>query len=297
MPRESLDDLLAFLAVARERNFTRAAAKLGVSQSTLSQIVRGLEDRLGVQLLRRTTRSVAPTEAGERLLGFAGPRLDEVGAELAELRASRERPAGTIRVTTTEHAAETILWPAMERLLPGYPDIRLEITIDYGLTDIVADRYDAGVRVGEDVAKDMVAVRIGPDMRMAVFGAPSYFERHGRPETPQELVGHNCINLRLPTMGQLYAWEFEKDGREVNVRVDGQLVFNTSTMIIKAALAGMGLACLPDEVVRPYLEDSRLVRVLDRWCPPFPGYHLYYPSRRGASAAFNLFVQAVRHRS
>jgi DNA-binding transcriptional LysR family regulator len=297
MPRESLDDLLAFLAVARERNFTRAAAKLGVSQSTLSQIVRGLEERLGVQLLRRTTRSVAPTEAGERLLGFAGPRLDEVGAELAELRASRERPAGTIRVTTTEHAAETILWPAMERLLPGYPDIRLEITIDYGLTDIVADRYDAGVRVGEDVAKDMVAVRIGPDMRMAVFGAPSYFERHGRPETPQELVGHNCINLRLPTMGQLYAWEFEKDGREVNVRVDGQLVFNTSTMIIKAALAGMGLACLPDEVVRPYLEDSRLVRVLDRWCPPFPGYHLYYPSRRGASAAFNLFVQAVRHRS
>ncbi|PBB64575.1 LysR family transcriptional regulator [Mesorhizobium sp. WSM4312] len=296
MPRDNLNDLTAFLAVAREKSFTRAAAQLGVSQSALSHTVRALEERLGVRLLTRTTRSVAPTEAGERLVRSVGPRLDEIEAELAALSALREKPAGTIRITAGEHAAEAVLWPAIARLMPDYPDIKVEIIVDYGLTDIVAERYDAGVRLGEQVAHDMIAVRIGPDMRMAVVASPAYLARQPKPRTPQELTTHNCINLRLPTYGGLYAWEFEKAGRELKVRVEGQLIFNTAGLRMNAVLAGLGLAYLPEDQVRAHLADGRLVRVLADWCPPFPGYHLYYPSRRQATPAFSLLVDALRYR-
>jgi DNA-binding transcriptional LysR family regulator len=296
MPRESVSDLIAFLAVARERSFTRAAAKLGVSQSALSHTIRGLEERLGLRLLTRTTRSVSPTDAGERLLQTVGPHFEEIETALAALRELRDKPAGTIRITAGEHAAEAILWPALAKLLPDYPDITVEIIVDYGLTDIVAERYDAGVRLGEQVAKDMIAVRIGPDMRMAVVGTPSYFVRRKQPRTPQELTDHNCINLRLPTYGGIYAWEFEKAGRELKVRVEGQLVFNTAGLRMNAVLAGLGLAYLPEDQVRTHIADGRLIRVLADWCAPFPGYHLYYPSRRQPSAAFALFVDALRYR-
>jgi DNA-binding transcriptional LysR family regulator len=296
MPRADLNDLQAFLAVARERSFTRAAAQLGVSQSALSQTLRGLEARLGLRLLTRTTRSVAPTEAGERLFRAVGPRLEEIDAELASLSELRDKPAGTVRVTADEHAADAVLWPALERLLPGYPDIKVEVVIDYGLTDIVAERYDAGVRLGGIVAKDMVAVPIGPDMRMATVGAPSYFAGRTRPEAPQDLTAHACVNLRLPTHGGLYAWEFEKGGRELRVRVEGQLVFNSVAPILKAALAGFGLAYLPEEQVHAHLAAGRLVRVLADWCEPFPGYHLYYPSRRQPTPAFAVLVDALRYR-
>jgi DNA-binding transcriptional LysR family regulator len=296
MPRQNVNDLLAFLAVAQERSFTRAAAKLGVSQSALSHTVRGLEERLGLRLLTRTTRSVAPTEAGERLLRGVGPRFDELDAELAALSELRERPAGTVRVTAGEHAADAVLWPALQKLLPDYPDIRVEIVIDYGLVDIVTERYDAGVRLGEQVAKDMIAVRIGPDMRMAVVGASSYFARRKQPRTPQDLTAHDCINLRLPTYGGLYAWEFEKGGRELKVRVEGQLVFNNLALRLNAALAGLGLAYLPEDQVQTHLADGRLIRVLADWCPPFSGYHLYYPSRRQPTPAFALLVDALRYR-
>ena len=296
MTRGDLNDLVAFLAVARERSFTKAAAKLGVSQSALSHTLRGLEARLGVRLLTRTTRSVAPTEAGERLLRTVGPRFDEIDAELAGLSEFREKPAGTVRITTGEHAAETILWPALAKLLPDYPDVRVEAIVDYGLTDIVAERYDAGVRLGEQVARDMIAVRIGADMRMAVVGAPPYFTRRERPRTPQDLTDHACINIRLPTYGGLYVWEFEKGGRELKVRVEGQLVFNNIALRMKAALAGLGLAYLPEDQVQAHLADGRLVRVLADWCPPFPGYHLYYPSRRQPTPAFALLVDALRYR-
>ncbi|MBX4929203.1 LysR family transcriptional regulator [Rhizobium binae] len=297
MPRSSVDDLIAFLAVARERSFTKAAAKLGVSQSALSHTIRGLEARLGLRLLTRTTRSVSPTEAGERLLVSIGPRFDEIESSLAALSAFREKPAGTIRINAGEHAANAVLWPALERILPEYPDVKVEIIVDYGLTDIVAERYDAGVRLGEQVAKDMVAVRIGPDMRMAVVGAPSYFDGRPKPLTPHDLTDHNCINLRLPTYGAVYVWEFEKDGRELNVRVDGQLVFNNIALRLNAALAGAGLAYLPEDAVQAHLENGQLVRVLEDWCPPFPGYHLYYPSRRHASPAFAVVVDALRYRA
>src|SRR6202048_222478 len=253
MLRENLNDVLAFLAVARDRSFTRAAAKLGVSQSALSHTIRGLEARLGLRLLARTTRSVAPTEAGERLLRALGPRFDEIEAELAGLGELRDKPAGTIRITSGAHAAEAILWPALATLLPPYPDIKVELNIDYGLTDIVAERYDAGVRLGEQVAKDMIAVRIGPDFRMAVVGAPSYFARRPRPKTPQELTVHDCINIRLPTYGGIYAWEFEKGGRELKVRVEGQLVFNNIALRLSAVLAGLGLAYLPEDPVKTQL--------------------------------------------
>ena len=296
MTRGDLNDLAAFLAVARERSFTRAAAKLGVSQSALSHTVRGLEARLGVRLLTRSTRSVAPTEAGERLLQTVGLRFDEIDAELATLSEFRDKPAGTIRITAGEHAAEAILWPTLERLLPDYPDIKVELTVDYGLTDIVAERYDAGVRLGEQVSRDMVAVRIGPDMRMAVVGAPSYLARREPPRTPHDLVAHDCINIRLPTYGGIYAWEFEKDGRELRVRVEGQLVFNNIALRLNAALAGFGLAYLPEDQLRAHLAEGRLVRVLADWCPPFPGYHLYYPSRRQPTLAFALLVDVLRYR-
>ncbi|MGR9076838.1 LysR family transcriptional regulator [Rhizobium leguminosarum] len=296
MPRPAVNDLIAFLAVARAQSFTKAAGKLGVSQSALSHTIRGLEERLGLRLLTRTTRSVAPTEAGERLLGSIGPRLDEIESELAALSAFREKPAGTIRINAGEHAADAVLWPALQQLLPDYPDINVEIIVDYGLTDIVAERYDAGVRLGEQVAKDMIAVRIGPDMRMAVVGAPAYFDTRPKPLTPQNLTDHNCINLRLPTYGSVYAWEFEKDGRELRVRVEGQLIFNNIALRLNAVLAGLGLAYMPEDLVEAHLADGRLVRVLEDWCLPFSGYHLYYPSRRHTSPAFALVVDALRYR-
>jgi DNA-binding transcriptional LysR family regulator len=296
MPRADLNDLAAFLTVAREQSFTKAAARLGVSQSALSQTVRGLEARLGLRLLTRTTRSVATTEAGERLLLAAGPHLDGIEVELAALSALRDKPSGTIRISTHDHAIRTVLWPALEKLLPGYPDIKVELVIDYGLTDIVAERYDAGIRLGEMVAKDMIAVRIGPDLRSAVVGAPSYFANRPKPKTPQDLTAHTGINLRLPTHGGLYAWEFEKGGRELRVRLDGQLVFNGTPPMVDAALAGFGLAYLPEDVVAGDLAEGRLVQVLADWCPPYAGYHLYYPSRRQPTPAFALLVDALRYR-
>ena len=296
MPKRAFHDVVAFISVARERNFTKAAAKLGVSQSALSHTIRALEARLGVRLLARTTRSVAPTEAGERLLAAVAPRLDEIDAELAALSELRDKPAGLIRITAGEHAANSILWPAVGRLLPDYPDIKVEIIVDQGLTDIVSERYDAGVRLGEQVDKDMIAVRIGPDMRMAVVGAPSYFARRPKPKTPHDLTEHNCVNLRLPTYGGLYAWEFEKAGRELKVRVDGQLVVNTIDLRLKAVLAGLGLICLPEEQVSGLLACGELIRVLADWCPPFSGFHLYYPSRRQPTPAFVLLLEALRYR-
>lgn len=296
MQRGNLDQLVAFVLIARERSFTKAAAKLGVSQSALSHTIRELEERLGVRLLTRTTRNVSPTEAGERLLHGIGPRFDEIEAELVAVSEFREKPAGTIRITATENATDTILVPKLAPLLREYPDIKVEITIDYGLTNIVARQYDAGVRSGEQVAKDMIAVRIGPDMRMAVVGASSYFKTRPEPKKPQDLVGHNCINLRLPSHGGVYVWEFEKRGRELKVRVEGQFTFNATSQMLNAALAGAGLAYVPESMVRSYLADGRLRRVLDDWCLPYSGYHLFYPSRRQSSAAFALVVDALRYR-
>ncbi len=297
MRRETFSDLLAFLAVAQDRSFTKAAAKLGVSRSALSHTLRGLEARLGLRLLARTTRSVSVTAAGERLLAALGHRIEEIEAELDRLSELREKPAGTIRITAHEHALNAILLPALRKFLPQYPDINVEVTIDYGLTDIVAQRFDAGVRSGGQVAKDMIAARIGPDMRMAVVGAPSYFAKRSLPKKPQELTSHNCINLRLPTYGGLYAWEFEKGGRELRVRVEGQFILNGTTPMLNAALAGLGLAYVPEDLAEPYLADGQLKRVLEDWCPPYSGYHLYYPSRRQPSPAFALLVEALRYRN
>jgi len=296
MQRGNLNDLAAFLAVAQERSFTKAAARLGISQSALSHTIRALEARLGVRLLTRTTRSVSPTEAGERLLRTAVPRLDEIEAELQSLSELRDKPAGTIRICATDYVADTILWPRLAGLLREYPDIRIEIAIDYGLTDIAAQGYDAGVRTGEQVAKDMIAVRIRPDLRMAVVGAPSYFETRPAPKSPRDLTGHNCINLRLPTRGGLYAWEFEKGDRELNVHVEGQLIFNGTYQMLNAALDGFGLAYVPADLAGPHLSRGRLTQVLADWCPPYAGFHLYYPSRRQHSAAFSLVVDALRYR-
>jgi DNA-binding transcriptional LysR family regulator len=296
MQRETASDIVVFMAVAREQSFTRAAAQLGVSQSALSQTMRGLETRLGVRLLTRTTRRVSPTEAGERLLRIVAPRFAEVDAELLAVTELREKPAGMIRLTATENAASSVLWPTLERFLPNYPDIKIEIVIDYGLTDIVAERFDAGVRPGETVASGMISVRIAPDMRMAVVGSPAYFAQRKPPKIPQDLTSHNCINLRLPTHGGVYAWEFEKSGRELNVRVDGQLVFGTAALMLAAARAGFGLAYFTEEQVREDLKRGSLVRVLADWCPPFSGYHLYYPSRRQPTHAFTLLVNALRYR-
>jgi DNA-binding transcriptional LysR family regulator len=297
MSRDAYSDLVAFLAVARERSFTKAAARIGVSQSALSQTIRALEERLGVRLLTRTTRSVSTTQAGERLRQSIGPHFEQIEAEITALGDLRDRPAGTIRITAAEHAANTILWPALEKLLPDYPDIHVEIAVDYGLTDIVAERYDAGVRLGEQLAQDMIAARIGPDMRMAVVGAPSYFAQRKPPKFPHDLMQHNCINLRLPTYGGVYAWEFGKGEHEVRVRVEGQLVFNTIALRLNGALAGRGLAYLPEDQTLEHIQSGRLVRVLADWCPPFAGYHLYYPSRRQPSPAFTLLVDALRYPS
>lgn len=296
MATESYNDLASFAVVARERSFTRAAAKLSVSQSALSQTIKNLEARLGFRLLTRSTRSVLATEAGERLLRTLAPRFEEIEQELSALKALREKPVGTIRITAGEHPALTVLQPALKLFLVDHPDINVEIIVDYGLTDIVAEGYDAGVRLGEQVAKDMVAVRIGPDMRMAVVGAPRYFERYSKPETPQDLTRHNCINIRLPTYGGLYAWEFEKEGRELKVRVEGQLVFNNAVLRLESALDGLGIAYMPEDQALEHIAEGRLVRVLEDWCAPFAGYHLYYPSRRHASPAFGVIVEALRYR-
>jgi DNA-binding transcriptional LysR family regulator len=296
MPHENFNDLAAFATVAKERSFTKAAAKLGISQSALSQTIRALEERLGFRLLTRTTRSVAPTDAGERLLQTVAPRFEEIEAELAALSALREKPAGTIRITAGEHPAISVLQPALKRFLPNYPDINVEIIVDYGLTDIVAEGFDAGVRMGEQVAKDMIAVRIGPEMRMAVVGSPAYFETRPAPQTPQDLTAHSCINMRLPTYGGLFPWGLEKDGREVKVRGEGQLVFNNLGMRLHSALDGLGVTYMPEDQVLPYVAEGRLIRVLEDWCPYFPGYHLYYPSRRHSSPALTLLVDILRYR-
>lgn len=297
MKREELVDLNAFVTVAEERNFTRAAALLGTSQSALSHTIRRLEIRLGVRLLTRTTRNVSPTGAGEKLLATLRPALESIGAELAAVSELRTRPAGTIRITTSEHAATTVLWPALQGLLKQYPEINVELSIDSGLTDIVADRFDAGVRLGEALAKDMIAVRVGPDLRMAIVGSPNYLENHPPPQMPQDLAAHRCINLRLLSGGGLYSWELEKGDRELRVRVEGQLAFNNSNMIVRAAIAGFGLGYVMEDHVDDHIADGSLVRVLEDWCPPFSGYHLYYPSRRQPSAAFSLLVEALRYRS
>lgn len=297
MTREDLADLTAFLAVAEERSFTVAAARIGISQSALSQIVRRLESRLGVRLLTRTTRSVAPTEAGERLLATLSPAIRDLDVTLAALGEMRERPAGTIRINAVEHAADTVLYPVLRELLPRYPEIKVEIVSEYGLVDIVAERYDAGVRLGEHVDKDMVAVRIAPDLQMTVVGAPAYFDRHPRPAVPQDLVRHRCISLRWSATQGHFIWEFRKKARELKVRVDGPLAFNAIDLILEAALDGFGLGFLSRDRVEEHVAQGRLVSVLDDWCPRFPGYHLYYPSRRQPTPAFALLVDALRFRS
>lgn len=294
MLKDNFNDLLSFMVVARERSFTRAAAQLGVSQSALSHAMRNLEARLGVRLLTRTTRSVAPTEAGEQLLSRLGPHLLEMEQELTALRDMRDKPAGNIRLTAGEHAVNAVLWPVLKPFMARYPDINIEVTVDNGLTDIVDGRFDAGVRLGEQIARDMIAVRIAPDMRMAVVGSPDYLARYGVPGTPEQLAHHRCINMRLPTRGGLYAWEFEKAGRELRVRVEGQLTLNSLPQRIDAAEAGLGLAYVPEDSVENALASGKLVRVLESWCPPFDGYHLYYPSRRQHTTAFALLVEALR---
>lgn len=297
MQRQHLNDLAAFVAVGREGSFTKAAAKLGVSQSALSHTIRELEARLGVRLLNRTTRSVSPTEAGDRLLRTVAPNLEEIDAELAALSEFRETPSGSVRINAHEYAANTILWPKLSKVLHEYPDIKIEIGIDYGLTDIVAERFDAGVRRGERVEKDMIAVRIGPDFRFAVVGSPTYFRKRSIPKSPQELIDHKCVNLRLPTHGGFMAWAFGKDGKELRVRVEGQVAFNGTYPMLQAALDGYGLVYVPEDLVRPYIAKGRLKEVLEDWLPFLSGFHLYYPSRRQHSAAFSLVVDALRHRS
>jgi DNA-binding transcriptional LysR family regulator len=296
MLRENVNDLLFFLAVARERSFTRAAAQLGVSQSALSHTVRQLEERMGVRLLTRTTRSVSPTPAGERLLQSLTPHFQEIEAELFAVTELREKPAGTIRITAVDYAVDTYIWPKLAGVLKDYPDIHVEIINDYGLTDIVAERFDAGVRLGQTVANGMIAVRIAPDQAFAVVGSPSYFEGRNKPIAPQYLTAHKCINLRLPTHGGNYVWEFEKGSDELRVRVDGQMTFNGIRQVLAAAVDGYGLAYAPHDLVQPDIESGRLVRVLEDWCPPWTGYHLYYPSRRQPSSAFAVVLEALRYR-
>ena len=296
MARENINDLAAFVAVAQERSFTRAAAKLGVSPSALSHAMRALETRLGLRLLSRTTRSVAPTEAGERLLQTVAPRLDEIDRELAALRELRDEPAGTIRITTTDYAADAVLWPRLAKVLRDYPALKIEMSIDYGLVDIVAERFDIGVRGGDQVAKDMIAVRIAPDARFVIVGAPSYLARHPAPAKPPDLLKHNCINLRLPTHGALYAWELKKGKRETTVRVEGQVVVNSTYQKLRAALDGAGLAFMPEELAAPHVAAGRLRWVLEDWFPTFPGLHIFYPSRREHSRALSVVVEALRHR-
>lgn len=296
MPRQNINDLLAFLAVARERSFTRAAAQLGVSQSALSHTIRALEARLGVRLLTRTTRAVAPTDAGERLLNGISTHFDEIEAQIEALGELRDKPAGTIRIAAADYAISYVLWPKLKNFLAQYPDIKVELILDNGLTDIVTERFDAGVRMGEHLAKDMISARIGPDFCLAVVGSPEYFKENPKPKHPKDLVGHKCINFRLPTSDRMYAWEFEENGRELKVRVEGQLAFNNIFNALNASLERFGLAYIPEEIILPYVSKGRLVRVLQKFSPYSDGYHLYYPSRRQSSPAFIALVEALRHR-
>lgn len=294
MVKRNLNDLLYFVTVAREGSFTRAASLLGVTQSALSQAISGLESRLSIRLLTRTTRSVSPTAAGERLLNAIGNRFDEIDAELDELTKMRDKPAGTVRITCGEHVLRTTLLPKLTPLLLEYPDIKVEFDVNYGFRDIVADRFDAGVRMGDTIDRDMIAVPVGPKLRMAIAASPAYFQTHPIPKVPRDLLNHNCINMRMQTAGGLYTWDFDRRGQSLNVRVDGQLVFNTSPSIVDAAVAGLGIASLPEEEFAPHIQEGRLVRVLEDWCPPFPGYYLYYPSRKQPSHAFSLVLDALR---
>lgn len=295
--RENLTDLLSFATVAQEGSFTRAATRLGVTQSALSHALKGLEARLGQPLLNRSTRSVSTTEAGERLLRIVAPQFEQIEVELAALTGMRDKPAGNLRITAPEHAAETILWPVLATLLPDYPDIHVEVVTEQSLTDIVAERFDAGVRIGEHVEKDMVVARIGPPLRMAIVGAPTYFADRPRPNHPEDLTGHRCINLRRPTRGGVFPWEFERNGQELAVRVEGQVAFTNLHLIRSAALSGIGLAYLPEDLVEGPVAQGKLVRVLEDWCAPFPGYHLYYPSRRQPTPAFTILAEALRRRA
>lgn len=296
MQREDMKDLLWFLEVAKEGSFTKAAANLATSQSTLSHTIKQLEARLGVRLLTRTTRSVATTDAGERLFRSILPRFEGIEADLGDLVAFREKPSGTVRLTLSDHALQTTVWPKLSVVLDKYPDVKVELYADNGMRNIVEERFDAGVRLGENVDKDMVAVRIGPDWRLRAVASPKYFARRGRPQAPQDLVGHVCINMRQATLGGFYAWEFEKDGRELRVRVDGQLSFNSSISLLEAAVSGFGIAYVPDNLVEEHIADGRLQAVLDDWSHPFTGYHLYYPSRRQMSRAMAVIVDALRQR-
>lgn len=296
MVRDSINDLLAFVAVARERSFTRAAAKIGISSSALSHTVKNLEKRLGVRLLTRTTRAVSPTDAGEKLLAGIGPHLDGIESQLDALNALRDKPSGTIRINAPDYAISYVLWPRLQEFFSTYPDIKVELMLDNGLSDIVTERYDAGVRMGEQVAKDMISVRISPDFRFAVVGAPSYFRHHTVPSTPQDLISHTCINYRFPTSGIAYAWEFEEKGREFKIRVDGQLTFNHIFHVLDAAIAGHGLAYVPEEIALTYLEQGKLKRVLEKWSPYWDGFYLYYPNRHHTSPAFRALTEALRYR-
>lgn len=296
MARANVNDLLAFLAVAREYSFTKAAAQIGVSQSALSHTIRQLETRLGIRLFTRTTRAVSLTDAGEQLLKGIGPHFEQIEQELDALNNLRDKPVGTIRISAADYPIKHILWPKLRTFLPQYPDIKVELIMENGLTDIVHERYDAGVRMGEQVAKDMIAARISPDIRFAVVGAPSYFKNHPKPKTPHDLLSHNCIGFRLPTYGGLYAWEFEEDGQEIKIRVDGQLVFNNTYQTLDAAVDGLGLSYMPEAIAQPYIADGRLIRVLEPWCPSWEGYYLYYPNRRQSSPAFTKLVEALHHR-
>lgn len=297
MSRQSLNDLVAFITVAREQSFTRAAALLGVSQSALSHSMRGLEAKMGLRLLTRTTRSVSPTEVGQRLLDSLAPRFEEIWSELAAVGDMRDKPAGTVRITATDYAIKHLLWPRLQGLLKTYPDINLELANEYALTDIVANRYDAGVRLGEQITNGMISVRIGPDVRFVVVGSPDYFSKNAVPLSPRDLVNHRCINLRLSTHGGLYVWEFEKEGQELKVRVEGQLVFNDIFQVVDASLAGFGLAHAPEEIVAPHIKAGRLINVLPEFSPAWEGHHLYYHSRRQSSRALTLVVDALRYRT
>jgi len=296
MRRDELGDLSAFLAVAQEQSFTRAAAKLGTSQSALSHTIRRLEERLGIRLLTRTTRNVSTTEAGKRLLDTVHPAVDSIRRELENLSELRDRPSGTIRITTPEHAAQTVLWPVIDKFLGDYPDVHIELNAENSLTDIVAEGFDAGVRLGEQVAKDMVAVRIGPQLRMVVIASPSYLAAHGKPKTPHDLTSHKCINLRMRSSGGLYVWEFEKDGKDVNVRVDGQVTLNSMPLVMEAVRSGHGIAYVMEDRAEALIRWGAAVQILRNWSQPFDGYHLYYPSRRQPTPAFSLLVEALRYR-
>lgn len=296
MARDNINDILVFLAVARERSFTRAAAKLGMTQSALSHIIRSLESRLGVRLLTRTTRSVSPTEAGERLLQNVAPRLEEIEAEISAVSDLGDKPAGTVRITAIDHTVDAILWPRIAPLLRAHPDLRVEISSDYRLVDIAAERYDIGVRHGDQVDKDMVAVRLTADMPMLIVGSPAYFEYRPRPASLDDLLRHNCITLRLPSSGGVYAWELVHQGRPLEARVRGQAVFTSIYPMLDAALAGCGLAFLPDSLAGEHVRAGRLVSVMEDWCAPFQGLHAYYPSRRHASRALALVIEAIRHK-